>query len=74
MSFKHLKMLNSASKCLNAILYSIQFSRVLVPAGTSNTMLRHHSIHRPSPGVMAYVANAVTLRRCLQQCVLAALN
>jgi hypothetical protein len=49
-----------------ATLYSIQPSAV-------KSMLRHHGIQAVTR-VMAYVANAVTLGRCLQQCVLAALN
>jgi hypothetical protein len=36
-------------------------------------MLRHHGIQTVTR-VMAYVADAVTLWRCLQQCVLTGLN
>jgi hypothetical protein len=51
--------------------HCIQSSWVLVPAGTSKSTLRRHSIQAVT---MAYVADAVTLWHCLQQCVLAALN
>jgi hypothetical protein len=51
----------------------IQSSRVLVPAGTSKLTLRRHGIQTVTR-VMVYVADAVTLQRCLQQCILAALN
>jgi hypothetical protein len=46
--------------------HCIQSSRVLVPASTSKSTLRRHG--------MAYVTDAVTLWRCLQQCVLTGLN
>jgi hypothetical protein len=51
--------------------HCIQSSRVLVPAGTSKSTLRRHSIQARTR-VMAYVADAPTLRH--QQCILAALN
>jgi hypothetical protein len=51
--------------------HCIQSSRVVVPAGTSKSTLRRHGIQAVTR-VMAYIANAVTLWRCLQQCVLAA--
>jgi hypothetical protein len=44
-----------------------------VPAGTSRSTSRCYGIPAVTR-VMAYVANAVTLWRCRQQCVLAALN
>jgi hypothetical protein len=50
--------------------HCIQSSRVLVPAGTSKS---RHGIQAVT-SVMAYVADAVTLWCCLQQCALAALN
>jgi hypothetical protein len=53
--------------------HCIQSSRVLVLAGTSKSMLRRH-VFQAITRVMAYVNNAVTLWRFLQQCVLAALN
>jgi hypothetical protein len=53
--------------------HCIQSSRVLVPAGTSKSTLHRHGIQAVTR-VMAYVADAVTLWRCLQQRVLAALN
>jgi quinol monooxygenase YgiN len=53
--------------------HCIQSSQVLVTAGTSKYMLRRHGIQAVTR-VMAYVTKAVTLWRCLQQCVLAALN
>jgi hypothetical protein len=40
--------------------HCIQSSRVLVPAGTSKSMLRRHGIQAVTR-VMAYIANAVTL-------------
>jgi hypothetical protein len=40
--------------------HCIQSSRVLVPAGTSNSTLRRHGIQAETI-VMAYVTNAVTL-------------
>jgi hypothetical protein len=40
--------------------HCIQSSRVLVPAGTSKSMLCHHGIQAVTR-VMAYVAHAVTL-------------
>jgi hypothetical protein len=43
--------------------HCIQSSRVLVPTGTSKSTLRRHGIQA-----------AVTLWRCLQQCVLTGLN
>jgi hypothetical protein len=50
-------------------LHSILPSASLVPAGTSKSTLRRHSIQAVT-SVMAYVADAATLLRCLQQCVL----
>jgi hypothetical protein len=41
-------------------LHCIQSSRVLVPAGTSKSMLPRYSIQAVTR-VMAYIANAVTL-------------
>jgi hypothetical protein len=49
--------------------HCIQSSRVLVPTGTSKSMSRRYRIHAITR-VMAYVADAATLWRCLQQCVL----
>jgi hypothetical protein len=40
--------------------HCIESSRVLVPAGTSKSMLRRHGIQAVTR-VMAYVTNAVTL-------------
>jgi hypothetical protein len=40
--------------------HCIQSSRVLVPAGTSKSMLHHHGIQAVTR-VIAYVADAVTL-------------
>jgi hypothetical protein len=57
--------------------HCIQFSPVLVPSDTCRSTSRRHHLR---PGiqavtrVMAYVANAVTLWRWLQQCVPAALR
>jgi hypothetical protein len=52
--------------------HCIQFSPVLVPAVTCRSRRQHFC---PGiPVIMAYVANAVTLWRWLQQCVLAALR
>jgi hypothetical protein len=52
--------------------HCIQSSRVLVPAGTSKSTSRHHGIQavtRVMHALVAYVADAVTLWCCLQQCV-----
>jgi hypothetical protein len=63
----------SKTPCTSLKPHCIQFRWVLVPAGTSKSTLCRHSIQVVTR-VMAYVANAVTLWRCLQQCVLAALR
>jgi hypothetical protein len=59
--------------CFDFLLkpHCIQSSQVLVPAGTSKSTLRRHGIQAVTR-VTACIANAVTLWRCLQQCVLAA--
>jgi hypothetical protein len=54
--------------------HCIQFSQVLVPAGTSRYVVNHFRPGQTVTRVMAYVANAVTLWRWLQQCVPAALR
>jgi hypothetical protein len=58
---------------INLKPHCIQSSRVVVPAGTSKSTSRRHGIQVVTR-VMAYVADAVTLWRCLQQCVFADLN